>query len=199
VNVLVTPPQEEPITLAMAKLRAGLDWAAGDPRDDLMQQFIAAARVRVEHDTGRALIAQVRSITFDLLQPVPVIQLPDQAHPLQELTAIVTTDYFGNTTTLDPALYQVDLEAGRIYFSWPAVTVFWNLQPFQGWQVQVIAGRKDAADLLARDPGLVQLVGLMAAHMATLGRDVVLEDRRVTQTPQGYEELLAAYVPIAVV
>jgi uncharacterized phiE125 gp8 family phage protein len=196
-TVLLVPPVEEPITIAEAKLRAGLDWADGDPRDALMATMIAAARARVEADTGRALLTQTRIVRYDILRS-PVIQLPGLARPTQEISAIETTDYYGTPTTIDPTLYTVDLEAGRIFFSWPGVQVYWNVRPFQGWEVTVIAGRPTAADLLAVDPALVQAVGMLVAHLATMGRDLVVEDRRLTQTPQGYADLLAAYLPATV-
>src|SRR5258705_9577128 len=62
VSVLVTPPALEPLTLDQGKLRAGLDWVAGDPRDALMTGFIQAARSQVEQDTGLALLTQTRDV-----------------------------------------------------------------------------------------------------------------------------------------
>jgi uncharacterized phiE125 gp8 family phage protein len=195
-NVLVTPPSEEPLTLDQAKLRAGLDWAVGDPRDDLMMATITAARQRVEADTGRALINQARRVTYDVIGS-PVIQLPALARPVLELVSVTNTDYYGAVTTIDPALYQVDMEAGRIYFK-PGSPIYFAVRPFQGWQIDLTAGRADAAELAALDPALMQAVGMLTAHLSTMGRDMVIEDRRVTATPHGYDDLLAAYQPITV-
>jgi uncharacterized phiE125 gp8 family phage protein len=177
---------------------AGLDWADGDPRDAQMQGFIAAARARVEHDTGRALLTQERHVSYDVLQ-TPLIQLPALAVPVQQVIAIITTDFFGVETTIDPALYEVDLETGRIFFSWPGARVYWNLRPFKSWLVQVIAGRVDAAALRALDPGLVQAVGMLTAHYATIARDVVITGTIVATTPLGYDHLLEPYQSVTVI
>jgi uncharacterized phiE125 gp8 family phage protein len=78
-SVLIDGPTEEPLTLDEAKLRAGLDWAPGDPRDALMTGFIAAARSLVEQRTGLALLTQTREITItttDLVMPIPWQALP---------------------------------------------------------------------------------------------------------------------------
>jgi uncharacterized phiE125 gp8 family phage protein len=187
----------EPLTVDQGKLRAGLGWAAGDPRDDLMAGFISAARQRVEHDTGLALLTQTRRVLFDLLLS-PLIVLPAQARPVQEVISIQTTDYYGNTTTIDPAQYVVDLEDGRIFFK-PGGGIYWGLRPFQGWQIDLVAGRVDVADLTARDPALIQAVGLLVAHSATLGRDIASVGLRIIEIPEGYLRLLEAYVPVSVV
>jgi uncharacterized phiE125 gp8 family phage protein len=197
VNLLVVPPTEEPLTLQQGKLRAGLDWADGDPRDDLMKGFISVARERVEHDSGRALLTQTRRVSYDVLQR-PVIELPALARPVQQVTAITTTDFYGVDAIIDPSLYVVDLEAGRIYFSWPGARVYWNLRPFKAWQIDVIVGRVDAADLLARDPSLVHAVGMLTAHYATTARDVAIVGTIVQKTPLGYEYLLEPYQSVTV-
>lgn len=196
-NLLVDPPTEEPLTLDQGKLRAGLGWVAGDPRDDLMQSFIAAARGRVEQDTGLALLTQTRRVFFDLVLS-PLIVLPPQARPVQQILGIQTTDYYGNVSVIDPSRYVVDFEGGRIFFK-PGSGIYWGVQPFLGWQIDLIAGRATAADLQARDPALIQAVGLMVAHYATLGRDVASIGMRVIEIPEGYLRLLEAYTPIGIV
>ena len=62
--MLTVPPVLEPLTLTEAKLRAGLDWAPGDPRDALMTSFIQAARSQVERDTGIALLEQTHTVSL---------------------------------------------------------------------------------------------------------------------------------------
>src|SRR5882672_2904249 len=83
-SVLVAGPAFEPLTLDEGKLRAGLDWTAGDPRDDLMKGFIAAARQKVEADTGLALATQTRLVTFAATDGV--MPMPWQTMPLQSIT-----------------------------------------------------------------------------------------------------------------
>jgi hypothetical protein len=55
-----------------------------------------------------------------------------------------------------------------------------------------VVGWVDRADLRAREPLLVQAVGLLAAHMATFGRDAVTNDTP-NLVPLGYEEAIASY------
>ena len=74
-SIVVTGPASEPLTIAEGKLRAGLDWADGDARDNLMTTWIKAAREKVEHDTGLALLEQTRDVVFDAM-PGDVVALP---------------------------------------------------------------------------------------------------------------------------
>lgn len=177
-SVLVAGPDAEPLTLAEGKLRAGLDWPDGDPRDDLMKGFIAAARQQVEHDTGLALLTQTRNVTItatsDGIMPMPV-----QAMPVQSIT--------------DPAGHVVDR---ALYFSDVARRqVLWFTATEPGtWQI--VAGWLDPETLKREAPLLVQAVGLLTAHYATLGRDLASFDKAsaaVALIPLGYEEAIAPY------
>lgn len=115
---LVTPPAVEPVTLSDAKafLRAGTGH-----EDDLITQFIASARARVEAETGRALISRTYSETLDgwdlpgrsaaagrqfrLLMP-----------PLISVVSITTYDAEDAGTVWDAAGYFADTasDPGRI-------------------------------------------------------------------------------------
>ena len=166
-SVLVTAPTEEPLTLDEAKLRAGLDWSAGDPRDALLASFIAAARSQVEQDTGLALLTQTRDVTIAAGcsgQPIPW-----QAWPVQSLTDL------GNGMRVAP----------RSLSDWSAI---WTT----GGSWRIVAGWPSAAALLADAPLLVQAVGLLTAHYATLGRDLALAGS-LAPVPMGYEEAIAPY------
>src|SRR5262245_24487473 len=96
-SVLIAGPTEEPITLDEAKLRAGLDWEPGDPRDALMQGFIAAARNQVEQDTGLALLTQTREVTVLVPPGGGVVPLPMQALPLQAITDLTALTQIGGS------------------------------------------------------------------------------------------------------
>lgn len=189
VSVVVTPPATEPLTLAEGKLRAGLDWANGDPRDALMQAFIAAARSKVEQDTGLALLTQTRDVYFDTLTETSdgTILLPAQSTPLQSVTSVKSTDTLGVVNTLDPSNYIVDL-SGRIGLSvsgvWPS-----DVRPFQPFVVRIVSGWTSAAALLTAAPLLVHAVGLLTAHYATLGRDLASIDS-TQEVPFGYEDAI---------
>jgi len=189
-SVLVTPPVEEPLTLEDAKLRAGLDWSAGDPRDALISGFIAAARSKVEQDTGLALLTQTRDVYCDTL--TTPIWLPAQSLPLQSVSSIKSTDTAGVVQTLDPGQYVTDLGSGRIGLAlggaWPS-----DLRPFQPFVIRIVAGWASVALLTAQAPLLVHAVGLLTAHYATAGRDVVALGATVERVPYGYEDAIAPH------
>lgn len=197
ISVLVTPPTVEPLTLDQAKLRAGLDWAGGDPRDALMLGFIQAARAKVEQDTGLALLTQTRDVYLDAVAR-RTIDLPSQCRPLQSVTSVKSTDTAGVVNTLDPANYVVDLVSARIGLSvagvWPT-----DLRYFQPWVIRIVSGYVDVAALTAAAPGLVHAVGLMTAHYATVGRDVAAVERvSGIEVPYGYDDAIAPYRHVAV-
>jgi len=169
-SVLVTAPTEEPLTLDEAKMRAGFDWAPGDPREPLMLSFVAAARAQVEQDTGLALLTQTRDV---LIQgSIGMLAIPWQAWPVQSI---------------------VDLAAGPVaparYATWSDWSNLW----VRGGSWRVVAGWPNPAALRAEAPLLLHAVGLLTAHYATLGRDLALSDHTIERVPLGYDEAIAPY------
>lgn len=183
----------EPLTLAEGKLRAGLDWTTGDARDALMSGFISAARAKVEQDTGLALLTQVRDVYYDAIGGA-VLALPSQSKPLQAVVSVSSVDTDGVTNVLATDQYLVDTASGRIGLSdagaWPT-----DLRTFQPYVVRIVAGY---ASIAAIPPLLIHAVGLLTAHFATLGRDLASVDQ-ASLVPMGYEDAIAAYVPVTVV
>jgi uncharacterized phiE125 gp8 family phage protein len=169
-SVLLVAPAFEPLTLDEAKLRAGLDWPAGDPRDALMTSFIHAARQKVEQDTGLALCKQTRQITIAIdAGSTLVLPLPTQALPL-----LSVTDPLGRARHIDRALRPAALTLPD------AVSGEWTIE--SGWP--------DAATLAAEAPLLVHAVGLLCAHYATLGRDLAGVGHLSFTVPQGYDDAI---------
>jgi uncharacterized phiE125 gp8 family phage protein len=177
-SVLVDGPTFEPLTLDEGKLRAGLDWAADDARDDLMKSFIAAARSQVEHDTGLALPMQTRDVTYtDAAIAASWLPLPVQAWPVQSVTA-------PDGRVLDASVFTADPSKRALQFSTPmGVAGTWR----------IIAGWPTVDALKAEAPLLVHAVGLLTAHYATLGRDLASEGHIVNAIPMGYDEAIAPY------
>jgi len=180
-------PAAEPLTLDQAKLLAGLDWAAGDPRDQMMQDFIAAARAQVEQDTNRALPSQARDLFFDAL-PATVAwhALPPQTVPLQTVTSVSAIDSQGVSTPLDPTAYAVTITNDGLTIAIltpPAATA-------QRWVVRVQSG------YVTPPPSLLHAVGLLTAHYATAGRDLTIVGTIVATTPLGYTEAIAAHIVV---
>jgi uncharacterized phiE125 gp8 family phage protein len=189
--VLVTPPAAV-LSVAEGKLCAGLDWLAGDVRDAQMARFIAAATAKVEQDTGLALLPQTYDVFYDSLPRYCAVPLPWRPATSAAFSAIDST---GTRVPLVGATYILDgssaspLEA-RVQLvdagaSWPAA-----LRSFQPWVIQTVVGFANVAAIPAP---LLHAVGLLTAHYATVGRDLVIVGTIVASTPLGYEDLIAPY------
>jgi hypothetical protein len=182
-RVLVTPPAEEPLTVEDAKLLAAMSWPVTtppDPRDAMIADFIRAARTKVEQDTGLALITQVHDIY--ILDTVEHIPLPSQCTPTQTIVDVspVPAPTWGGPPT---------------WGFWGGV---WCIPPpfaVAGTVLRVTAGWADAATLRAQAPLLYHAVGLLAAHYATLGRDLAITGAvaSVNVVPEGYEDTIAPH------
>lgn len=116
--VLVTPPTEEPVSLAEAKLHLRVDHTE---EDALISVLIMTAREYVEMYTRRQLVTATWRLTLDCW---PYCIRP----PKPPLATVTTLAYIDSTEVLqvvDPTTYRVDtsLEPGRILLaagaSWP--------------------------------------------------------------------------------
>jgi len=188
VSQLVTPPTQEPLTLDEAKLRAGLDWVAGDPRDQLMLGFISAARQQVEADTGLALLTQTRDVFYD---QSPTF-LPAQCRPLQQIVELVSIDDSGEHAipALTRALIGVRLQAALLPGYGGRSTV--DGTP-TAYRMRVIVGWTAPLQL---PPLLVHACGLLTAHYATNGRDLTTSGTIITTTPLGYAEAVSPFLQV---
>lgn len=187
----------EPLTLAQGKSLAGLQWADGDARDVLMQGFIAAARAKVEQDTGIALLLKTYDVFFDALSDRAPMAMPWR--PVASVTSINSIDSAGVVQTLDVANYHLDpgSEApvlARVALSdigaWPT-----DLRSFQPFVLRIVAGWPSAALI---PPLLMHALGLLTSHYATVGRDLTTVGTIIATTPYGYEDAISSYVPVVV-
>jgi uncharacterized phiE125 gp8 family phage protein len=185
VRVAKTAPTDEPLTLDEAKLRAGLDWAAGDPRDDLMADFISAARGYVEQRVNRALPTQAHQVFYDSsgVAVGALLLIPRGSQPVVSVEGVTSFDATGQAQALDPAAYAVQRGAVQLLGPLPA-----DVRALEGWRIDLTCG---SADL---DPGLVQVIGLLTAHYATLGRDLA-SITPASDIPHGFEETIAPFEP----
>lgn len=189
---LITPPGEEPLSLATVKLFLKQD----HPDDDtLISAQIASARGWCEAFTGRALIAQTWELILDAfppctrLNPRGAIQLPKgQAQSVAWIKYIDTDGteqtLTGPTSSPTGTGYQEDLsdEWGGILVpaygaSWPGIRDVLN--PIR---IQFTAGYTDAADI----PG--QLVDAMMYRVASVYENRGEQD---TKSWQGIDEAFA--------
>jgi uncharacterized phiE125 gp8 family phage protein len=184
------------LTLAEGKLRAGLDWVTGDPRDDLMLQFIAAAESKVQQDTGLVGLLKTYDVFYDALSGGP-IGLPWR--PVFTLESVACIDTAGVRQVLAADQYELDPGSetplpARLALSstgaWPT-----DLRSFQPFVVRLVAGFPAVALL---PPWFVHAVGLLTAHYATVGRDLTTVGTIITTTPHGYDAIIAPYQLVTV-
>lgn len=199
--MLITPPVLEPLTLTEAKLRGGVDWAAGDPREALLNGFILAARAKVEQDTGIALLTQTWDVELEAWpRGRTPIALPWR--PVQSVTSVTSIDTAGGANLLAADQYVLDPGSvsprpARLALAdagdWPT-----DLREFQPIAIRVVVGFASVTLLTAAAPGLVHAVGLLTAHYATVGRDLTTVGTIIATTPYGYEEAIAPYQLVVV-
>lgn len=130
-----TQPEEEPISLAMAKKYLRQDTSY---EDDVITELIRSARETVQDDTMRIFLTQEWTRYLDAFPCAGgAIRLP--ANPVQSITSIKYTDAAGDIITMDAADYILDgvSEPARILpaygTTWPttqgipnAVEIIWD-------------------------------------------------------------------------
>jgi uncharacterized phiE125 gp8 family phage protein len=114
---LVTPPSEEPLTVAQFRAQSRLDVIPEE--DNHLLSIISTARQVAENTTWLAL-APATYETF--LDGFPGGAITLDPSPVQSVTSVTYTDKEGNPQTLDPSSYQVDL------VGYPA-----RILPLNGW------------------------------------------------------------------
>ena len=135
--VLVTPPQEEPLSLGEAKDHLRVT-STGE--DSLIGRLIVTARQSVERRLGRALPTQTYDYFLDAFPRGDAIEVPRP--PLQSVTSVKYTPDGGVETTFASADYLVDTTGhpGRIVLgvseAWPSD----QLQAINGLVVRFVAG-----------------------------------------------------------
>lgn len=120
--VMTTPPSEEPISLATAKLHLRVTITQDDP---LISALITAARELCEKEVRRAFVTRTYQLRLNRFPwNSPQVYLPNYSDermpsgtwgmielpkpPLISVTSITYQDLNGTVQTLDPSRYQVD-------------------------------------------------------------------------------------------
>ena len=155
------PPAVQPVTLEAVKNFARITTTTDD---DLINGFIATATEQAELYTGRMFITRTllyrlnqfpyqrsregwwdgvqQGAIGELMGRVEPIALP--CVPLQAVTSIITYDQYDASTLIDPSLYRVDANGGRIILSegnvWPV-----GLRNEDAVEITVTAGYGDTA------------------------------------------------------
>jgi uncharacterized phiE125 gp8 family phage protein len=165
---VVTPPDLEALTIAETRTHLRVDQTCDSA---LLALYIDAARVRVEHELQRSLVAKTYELTLDKF-PTGAIELPEGPIPGLGTLAVLSvkyTDGSGIEQTVDPATYIVDA-----YSNVPTVT------PASGWptpkavpgavRVRYTSGASSAAGLPAGVKAWMLLaVGAMHENREELG------------------------------
>lgn len=106
---VITPPAEEPVSLASAKafLRLG-----HDGEDALVSNLIASARARIEQESGLALVTQVMRLAWTAWP----LSLSGRGVALPRRPAIALDSVFlvGPDGTLDEQTERFALDCGRL-------------------------------------------------------------------------------------
>lgn len=117
---VITPPDEEPVSLLEAKAHCRIDH---NDEDDWLSSRIVQARRKVEQEAWRTLVTTEMALYLDEFPRVIWWTLP----PLQEVTSIEYHDVAGDLQTVDEDDYHVDAKRapGRIVLAngaaWPTV------------------------------------------------------------------------------
>jgi uncharacterized phiE125 gp8 family phage protein len=163
--VTVTPPVEEPVSLALAKSHLRLTYTS---QDALVSGLISAAREYCEKEVQRAFVTrtyELRLNRFPVTLPFAYLpyfsleRMPNQTYgiirlpkpPLVSVDSISYVDNNGDVQPLDPTLYQVD--AGGVLQGTvaPAYGLVWPQSRYMldSVRVQYTAGYGAASDVPA--------------------------------------------------
>ena len=200
-TTLITPPPLEPFSVEEAKLHCRI---VIDDEDVSVQNWIRAARTKVEKDTGRALLTQTWDLFLDRFYP-PAYGLSDFGWPryyprtiqvpyppLQSVISVNQTDPAGVETVWNASNYVVDVASvpGRIALSdtgsWPTGT-----RSFQPGRVRFVAGWT-SPELIPDD--LRQAMLLLIGHFSEQRGAVNFENPTTMVIPFGYDALISSYV-----
>lgn len=189
---LITPPVEEPISVAEARVHLR---TTGDDEESLIQRLIGAARRYYERVTRRQLVTATWELSiarFPYGSPISnpwkaAVQLPRS--PLAAVISVKYLDLNGTQQTLDPSIYDVDktVEPGVVRLAygkmWPSVRMY------------------PGAILIRFDAGYGTAIQVPDEHKAVLGllighlyehREAVGSGTIFTQIPLGLEMMIWA-------
>lgn len=182
-------PPVEPMTLAEAKLhlRVHTDQADEDP---LIERYITSARTYCENRLQRILAQRTCDVFLDSLLPYHVITLP--VGPVVEVTSIKTTDTEGVQTTVDPALYLVDLASVPARIGLPSGQAWpMNLRAFQSVVIRLVVGYVQPAE------DIVQAMRLLIGHYNE--KRMAVQPTTEEALKLGVEDHLAPYEEVQVI
>ena len=147
---VVTPPVNDPVTIAEAKRQLNIA-ASDDAHDDKLADLIQDATETWQHDTHQKLIAQ----TIEHVQErwEPMVRLTWR--PLQSIEFVKYRDANGDLQTVTSTDYALDLGQGLLRFN-RLYTVPNYFSEWNAWQVRYVAGYGDnSTDVSQLDRGAI--------------------------------------------
>lgn len=181
---LSSPPADEPITLAEAKLQCSID--SGD-WDSLLSDLIVQARQHVEEILGRSLITQTWVQKFDVF-PCGRECIYLARPPVQSVSSITYYDSAGTLQTWSGSSYLLDKdsEPARIQ---PAPGGYWpSTQDRQNAAaVTFVAGYGDDETTV---PGPIRRAMLLLISHWFENREATIAGTIIAEIPQGVDRLL---------
>jgi len=175
-RILLEGPAVEPVLLAEAKAHLRID---GNAEDDLLGALIAAARVAVETELRRVLIAQEWRVIVEEW-PAEGVTLPLQ--PALSVEAVRAIDDEGAATELSEGDYEFDPADFSV-----------TLDPVPGaarYEIDFTTGYGTSGVDVPQP--LRQAIRLLVAHWYEHRSAVTLGDDPA-KTPLGFRELIAPY------
>lgn len=103
-RIVLSGPQQEPITVHDVRAQSRLDVMSIE--ESYLQSLISAARDVAENHTWLSIAEKTYLTAMDAF-PTGAISI--DPHPVTEIVSVEYDDLDGNTQTLDPSNYQVDL------------------------------------------------------------------------------------------
>lgn len=116
---LITPPAEEPVTVAEIKADLALDFFSS--KDATIDRYISAAREVAEHEMGRSILLQTWQKTLDSFPAV--IDLP--MVPIAEIISLTYLDSAGVVQSMASVNWFLDDAAEHIASILPALNESW--------------------------------------------------------------------------
>lgn len=137
--VVLTPPEEEPVSVATAKAHMRVDYSTDDA---LIATYLKAAREICEGLARRAFVTQSLRLVLDDFPPSAILKLPRP--PLQSVEAVTYIDDDGNEHDWTDFKCDAGSEPGKVIFnSLPNA----SLQESGAVAVEFTAGYESAADM----------------------------------------------------
>lgn len=185
---LITPAANEPVTLAEARAQCRVD---GTDDDALFTIFIAAARSRAEHETGRRFITQTWRQTLDAFPSTSDIRL--EVPPCASIAQLQYVNAAGTLTTLSSSDYVLDAAVGPAGWLFPADGTTWpeTDDVVNAVRIDIVAGYGADSTFVPQDlrSWMLLTIGFLYAQ-----REAIDASGRMVELPaRFYDGLLDAH------